>query len=861
MPSPILPDAQQFGQPFIGGISLSGGVARGAAIASGATANAANRLTDQIERNNYLQQREEERLADQQQRFFEKYQAIAESRDRAIKSAQEKSWFVRYETDLLKTGAAAADAANKDDPLTALGAYDAAWAPMREQIEGIADPDQKAEAELRFTRHYLGGKERVTNTLATKVSSSARTDITVMEQGYRVAVEDGSMNPVVAAAEHEASVRGLTGTAYTPEQARSVIERFDSEVAVTHANGFIVAGDPDGLAEWLATDFAKKNIDQSARIRMTDAAQRERQKADVQQVRSFIEEARNFSSAPPTQDGNSPSAWSDEVLQRAVEGNDRAVKAIMDLPGSQVSGAIVDGRVASEEDVRMAIFGKSLSAAAAKGDERAFSVLEKSLGESPEAGNLVEAQRKILSSVKDGERAKARRIDEIRATIASGGEPTQAFLSREAMDGYAKQQLASGVPVPAVAAELARYGTSVPKSLIDAIGEGFTAQATPRDIAMSLAAIDAYSSVDPSAGLRIASSVAEPDMARILASMPFVTDQDKAEAVTTAQLLLTQQGRDAIGYARQLTTKGADNAATSKGDSFPPFSSQESLLKASNGNIDFTSHPMPRNADDLWRSEFTIELARMGVTSGVATETLQQVAETASSRAAVAVMDNFDAVPIEPDVSFLGTVPGRFGPSVLINPWGRKGRTTLVDKRFFGLNDDRRAAFSEHMSSVMNLQTIATQGVEVRPDMALVDDVMVDGSPRRMTLVPIVSGTMPVAYATWDPVTGTPGPTMTLGTPGFDNAVARTLNFNPVEDMDADRIWRRKATEEATWMANSDDLGTQAIDSFEETMTFRYDELSEHDMSREEYLDAMARSLGWRGWTDPNAAEKRSRAK
>ena len=241
------------------------------------------------------------------------------------------------------------------------------------------------------------------------------------------------------------------------EQAASLAEKGTAGLYAKQVETLYLKADEDpeaneNLRQMLKTPEAQRYLDRTAIRSMERSLESQMASAEKASAQRILSAAQRTVSMTLPRDEASPVAWwSDKNPQQVASELDDVVALVMDQPGTDIPGAIVDGRIATEADVREALFLPALKAASAAGDRTGFEMFagllrsnDPTVGE-PEGrgGDRGRASADGRRETKaEGVKAATQAIGAVWASGGNGrGNP--AFRSQEAIDKWAENALAT----------------------------------------------------------------------------------------------------------------------------------------------------------------------------------------------------------------------------------------------------------------------------------------------------------------------------------------------------------------------------------------------------------------------------------
>ena len=796
-----------------------------------------------------MQDREKD-LADQQAR-----------RDQIARDAQVNTWLADFQSGTI-TGLADAQRSALAQPIPLrVDAFDAEVLARKEQLEtNVEDPESRAKANLWLTQIAQRGRESLLDQNARDTSDAALASLVGLKGTLEEQIASGAIDPRAAQAVYGDRLRSLTGTALSQQTAATMAETGSASFYARQADTLYArAGtDPDAnraLREFIAQPEAKRYLDQGAMTSMEANLDKMLTKAEQSYAaRALAAAQRSVSEVLPR--GQSPATWwaANPPMKAEMEMND-IVRYVMEQPGTRMPGGLVEGRSATEGDVRERLFVPALKASAAIGDTQGFEMFVRLLrpqgnieaNASPQTEEIIADQARLMgdrqTKVDLVDRAK-QSIDTVWAKGGTGvGNP--AFRSQKALDQWADEKLMTD-PMASVG-DVARFavnaGSLMPTVVRRTIDEGFGDGSTAQQTAQALDTLRSVQSMDPLAADRMASSTKAGLAARAMLNLPSgITNDEQA-----AQTLMSADGRAGVAFAQ--------DALTGKVEGF-----DANLASAAKANgVEAVYATLPATARNGFEAAFAFRVAQVVERGGVESLTGDKAKKTLDAAAKQAMQDVLS--------SFATVEVFDLRPSMM-TPTTDWNSTMMVDPKLYGLTTGSRngadsafGAFLEKGRSrfdelgFMGLDFNVFNSQDVRPDLGFVGEWDPFDSLGQSVAVPIIDRTslQPTGFLLWDPLNqreiGTVSP---AESDRFKSLSTRFLQSSNVELRDPERPYRRPAGSQSGYMGQASPL---VAERFQQYVRRQAMALGYAGAQLDEYVDERAIELGWDGFAAPMPVE------
>jgi hypothetical protein len=837
LPAPILPSNSTgiADSPWLGSPRIPN-PAGGLAASLGGIAQAAGAIGQGMQRSILMDERQRKIDADEAERQAEKQRRI----DEAARSDANQRFLTDLETKLIVARQGGKEAASQADPVEAGKAYDAAFAPLIDEIEGIEDPDLRSRATLQYTRTFYGGRNDVGDMSLRRLAESSRAAVATLGQTLVKSVTLGDERPETAIARHAEAVDGATGTSYTGEQAVAAKEAFQSEVVSRYADRLIEASatDPSAaepLREFMGTDMAKQSLTAVSRRRVLSSLDEAEKQGHVSQFRGSVQGGHEGVVRLLTTDDSPEFLGATIDPEGTVASIDGLVDELVGMPG-RAYDSTPERPMMSEQQVRAAVLDGMIEFAAESGDSALFSLVEDALavpgvgGRKIVDGDLAAKVERLRSTLTVAEKAKSEKrsgMDTIEASFTSGSLVPESMLGSEAIAPWAAEKMNS-VPAPKVAEFLVRGGMTIPEPVLNRVKAGFDLGAQDGQIAESIQILQTVQRYNPDEARRLAEATDEPDIAGVVLEL--------GGDPGMAKMLMSKQGKAGLDAAA-VALEGVQETKAEPGiDPITP------LTGLSAAGYELSPDSLTPSIAERWDAAFKLGMARAATrgqdVASEATHALiakQAAAEVLKSHSSIQIQEASEGWIYDSSPTML--VPSeKFGLRSEAN-----GRDVATD-RFEASMNEATSRFDPFWSSPTAM---------VRPDLAVSTAVRGQIAADIEVLVPVIdntSGTV-IEFVGWDPITRQQTRVVDQGAPEFSGRLRAFEAQTPLSALDPDAKYRRPRGGTVGYLSESQDAVMAEL--FDREMRTRYQNADVGMMTAEQYLEVHAISLGWEGWAPP----------
>lgn len=782
-------------------------------------------------------------------------------RDGLARQAQVDTWLADFQSGTI-TGLADAQRSALAQPIPLReDAFNAEVQARKEQLEtNVEDPESRAKANLWLTQIAQRGREQLLDQNARDTSDAALASLVGLKGTLEEQIATGTLDPRAAQAVYDDRLRSLAGTALSKQTAATMAESGAASFYAKQADALYAraATDPDAnraLQGLIASPESKRYLDQTAVASMAANLDKMMMRAEqTHAARSLAAAQRSVSEILPR--GQEPATWwaANPAYKAEIEMND-VVRYVMEQPGTRMPGGIVEGRSATEGDIREKLFVPALKASAAIGDTQGFEMFVRLLrpqgnveaNASPATEEIIADQARLMAD----RQAKVDLIDRAKQSIdavwsrGGTGVGNPAFRSQKALDQWADEKLMTD-PMATVG-DVARFSvnagalmpTVVRRTIEDGFGDGATAQQT----AEAIGTLRSVQSMDPLAADRMAAATKSGLAARTMLNLPRgITTDEQA-----AQTLLSAGGREGLRFAQ--------DALTGKVQGF-----DANLASAAKENgVEAVYATLPATARNGFEAAFAYRIAQATERGGIdaltgdkGTKTLEMAARQAmtdviASHATVEVKDLRRSwmTPTNDWDSTMMVDPNLYG----LNPGSRND----VDSAFGSFLERGRAKFDETAVLWLDLNVFNAQ--DVRPDLGFVGEWDPFNALGQSVAVPILDRTAAevTGFLLWDPINqreiGSVEPTDKAK---FDALRTRFLQSSNAELRDPERPYRRPVGSQSAYMGQASPL---VAERFQQYVRRQALQMGKAGAGIDEYIDERAIELGWEGLNAPAPVE------
>lgn len=398
---------------------------------------------------------------------------IALERERRLAEADAANALTMYRADI-RTAIGAAQQAATEAPI------EGAEKAYSESIAGaLADRDQSlppiARERASAVRYELtqAGLLDVRQQTYTRREQRNRANFSKSAETSIELVRTNHMTADEAIAQTVEDITPHIGTAYTQEQAESIITGFRAAAVNEYAYALDAAGDPAAAIDYLTHDqTAIKSLDGADRARRVEHFTQQKETKDRAEAERIYQDAADAMDAalgdgwvPPTQ----------LQISSILEDLEARYDMPEAYPGFQVRGLFVPNRVATKAELRIALLAQPLQTAADAGDFVTFEALASQLPKTSDANALEQKARDTMR----------RQLVDRRTLVAAAGTLGVAFAqwvsnpeaappaglpnSAEAVKSFVQDQGNVGIEPAATHAFLAAAGldTTPIKTFLD----------------------------------------------------------------------------------------------------------------------------------------------------------------------------------------------------------------------------------------------------------------------------------------------------------------------------------------------------------------------------------------------------------
>lgn len=799
-------------------------------------------------------------INDYERRVAEK----AKKRDEDAYQAQAETWIAKFQADAIPgVSSAADDALSKEIPLR-LDAFEADIKSREQDIDtNIENEELNAKAKLWLSQIAQRGRERIKDQSARDTADDAMASLTSLQSALDGQVAGGTLDPQQAALVYGDRVNALTGTALGRNQAVKLSEQATAGFYARQADSLYASADTDPdsnatLRELLASPEAGRWLDAGSVRQMSRSLDAMMTKAEMAHAsRSLAAAQRSVSETLPR--GIAPESWwaAHKPIETEVELNN-VVSFVMEQPGTSMPGSIVDGRPATEGDVRERLFVPALKASAAAGDEQGFQMFVRLLrpvgnieaNASPHVEEIIADQARQMAARKvevDTVDAARQRIDAVWSSGGSGvGNP--AFRSQKAVDQWAEEKYVSDPTV--TLGKLARFtvnaGAPLPSVVRKALDDGFAPGATQEQTLDALATLRDIRTIDPNSADSVAGGLRDRAIARTLLNLPdgVALDEDAVRVLTSPR------GRMGLAAADDVLSgavKGVDITAAS-----------QAMVAGISADVSM----LPVTARNAFDASFAFRMAQEAERndSGMGDAAIPATATAIAKQAMADVLSRYSTV----------RTFDRGGSSSL-NPFGwisDNNATMLVDPGLYGLKPGGTyksgSGFADFLEAgrskfdsigFLGLDFNLTRPQDVRPDLGFVGDWDATDSLGQTVAVPIIDRDTGNAsgFLLWDPVNQIGAGEVTPSDPTrFATLNTRLSASGDYSLRDPERAYRKPLGVPSVYMSEGSALLAERFLARirNEALTVG---LSGADI--DEYVNERAINLGWKGFSAPVTME------
>lgn len=733
-------------------------------------------------------------------------------RDAAAHEAQSQQALTDLEINLYEARSKAKELSVAAPPGDAMRIYDETMQPIRDQIDGIADPLTKSRAKLAFTRSYLAGKEQVADLTARRSASASKASLLRLQETLTSKVEIGDETADSAIAVFNQRTDALIGTALDEDGAETVKLQFAQLITSRQADSLLraVYDNPDmepALRAFLDSPRAKQHLDGAARLRILTKLDENVAKGEVLQFQRTIEAHKV---------GVASAYQSDTNAHNAVADIDRRVAELMAMPGGN----------ATEPEVRKALVLDALevAAAATPPQREAFDSLAEALkSPTPDGRKYLDGAvaEKVARLRKDFEHKATRHELNVQASermkkrFVIGLGPGDDIRNADAMAMLADDLLTTRTPAE-VAEWVVRDGGTLPKQIVDSLDAAFGKDAAGSD-AQIIEAIDTLQTVQnirPDYATRLLGRLAQGNTAAILMEM--------GASPENIRVLTSPEGRNGLAAAVQGLT------GTGEWNDGEPVTPSDSL-----GMDD--EFPPDAPLTKAWQAAYSLSMAQAASRGADMVSNAETASDNAQKQANAYINSTYtSANGIFFRAATYGLLPASAGMS--------------VDTELFA---DALAA------EEAKVDTGFFQTMRARPDFGMPSAPIGETGADSEVLIPIVddASLSVVSFVGWNPVTRQVTRSLTQGS-AFAAARAAFHRRTPLSAMDKDAVFHRPDGSEVEYVNDQPSIA----EKFKRTMQERYVIRADTSLSFDQYLDLQAMSFGWEGFKKP-AEDKPAAAK
>lgn len=801
-------------------------------------------------------------------------------RDAMVRQTMDDTYIAEFQTGTIQW-MSGVEAKLREQPVQLrMAAFDSELQSRFDELDANLEgrDELKAKSKLWLAGHAATQRDRIADQIAKETGDSARASLVGLQTELESQVASGGMTPSEAGSIFQGRVAALAGTALSREQAATLAEKGTAGLYAKQVETLYLRADEDpeantALRQMLKTPEAQRYLDRTAirsMERSLDSQMASAEKASTQRILSTAQ--RTVSMALPRDEASPVAWWSDKNPKQVAEELNEVVALVMEQPGADIPGAIVEGRPATEADVRESLFVPALKAASSLGDETGFEMFagllrsnDPTVGGSPKVEEIISTERRQMAeraTKVEGVKAATQAIGAVWSSGGNGrGNP--AFRSQEAMDKWAENALATDPTLTygGVARFAIDSGAPIPSSVSRMIATGFSDGATTEQTMSALSTLREIRGMDPLAATRIADGQKDGAVATALLNMPPApfdpgmpkAQRDQLEAERSdaiARTMLTPAGRDAANLARKITRGGVDdidiNAAS----------------VATEAGITVTAGSLPVNARATFDAAFAYRMAQVAEANGY--DSLASADEKRIGDIARQAMQDTLATVATVDIADLGAGAFHLGVVDIPGTWDYNG-TRMVDPQVYGLAPGSRHGYDSEFgkfleegrrsfdqTGFLGLDFNLFSAQDVRPDLGF-GEYQTHDALNRVVYIPIMDRTtsQPTGFLRWDARSGVG--LDPVGEKEFPSVRQRFLQSATPEIRDPEREFRRPVGASSQYMADFSALMSQR---FHDSVRQQGMAIGLKGTELDEWLEERAMSLGWKGYAAPVAVKE-----
>lgn len=799
-------------------------------------------------------------------------------RDEMTQRAMDDTYIAEFQTGTIQWSSGVEAKLSQQPVQLRMAAFDAEVQSRFDELDANLEgrDELKAKQKLWLTAHVATQRGRIADQIAKETGDAARASLVGLQTELETQVATGGMTPGEAGTIFQGRVAALAGTALSREQAASLAEKGTAGLYAKQVETLYLKADEDpeaneNLRQMLKTPEAQRYLDRTAIRSMERSLESQMASAEKASAQRILSAAQRTVSMTLPRDEASPVAWwSDKNPQQVASELDDVVALVMDQPGTDIPGAIVDGRIATEADVREALFLPALKAASAAGDRTGFEMFagllrsnDPTVGGSPKVEEAIAVERRQMAERETKAEGVKAATQAIGAVWASGGNGrgNPAFRSQEAIDKWAENALATDPSL--TYGGLARFaidsGAPMPSAVSRMIANGFGDNASTEQTMAALGTLREIRGMDPLAATRIADG--HGAVATALLNMPPApydpgmskAQRDQLDAERTdaiARTLLSPVGKDAANLARKITQGGvADidiNAAS----------------VATEAGITISAGALPVNARATFDAAFAYRMAQAAEANGY--DSLASADEKRIGDIARQAMQDTLSTVATVDIADLGAGAFHLGIVDIPGTWDYNG-TRMVDPQVYGLAPGSRHGYDSEFgkfleegrrsfdqTGFLGLDFNIFSAQDVRPDLGF-GEYQTHDALNRVVYIPIMDRTssQPTGFLRWDARSGVG--LDPVSEKDFPSVRQRFLQSATPELRDPEREFRRPPGASSQYMA---DFSPLMSERFRDSVRAQGMAIGLKGMELDEWLEERAMSIGWKGFSAPVAVQE-----